>query len=267
MSASRLFRFDLNFRLKANSHSIFSFLAFLLHKSNEMANSNETIKVEPSQGTDRRIQLAIALSKQIQTKAANLAKVLQTYEQEHQLQPNIEPKLEEEELVEETEEKQSNRIAMKYKDRFSEMQLEVKALKLELSEKNSKLSAAINKGIQAKSLAKKYKDSFFNLKSKLDQSETIDHHAEKYNYMRNLYEQNLLEENRARIVALTETDPQMSSRFEVAEVVMHWKELDTKMQQIIDENAKSTSDGVQENGHKRSRDSEGEDSNNKKVAC
>lgn len=261
-----------------------------------MANHNETIEIDSINGTDadHRRKFAIALAKQIQYKAENLAKYLQANEREHQQKRLChEQKLEEEQvkaLKKEianknaqlndvlNKEMQIRRIAKKYKDRSYDLQAEVQALKNELTKKNFQLAEAANKQIQIRRVAKKYKDSFYEMKSKMELPEhnlndaKLSVESENVQYfpndnfvsffdLKNEYEKNLLEENQARIAALTASDPLTNvQQFEVVDVVKRWKELDAKMQQIIDLNSIRASDVVPDNGRKRLRDSDDGDS-------
>lgn len=186
---------------------------------------------------DLRRKVAISLAKKIQSKAESLANYLETNALEHHQQQN-----------------------------------EVNALKIELAKRNAQLKDAVNKGTQIRRIAKKYKDSYYQLQSNVDtaghppaqklndasvQEENVECMPTENDFvravdLRDSYAKNLLQENRARIAALT-TSNQLTNvqQCEVVDVVKRWKDLDAKMQQIIDENTKRAGDVV--NGRKRRR--------------
>lgn len=114
---------------------------------------------------DHRRSLAIAIAKDIQVRAENLALYLET--DHHQLQPNKEPILEVQLATDNG--KQPQKIVNDC-NHCRKLEDELKSLKIELSAKHSQLADIRNKELQIRRIAKKYKDSFFELKSKMENS-------------------------------------------------------------------------------------------------
>lgn len=255
-----------------------------------MENPNETIQIDSIDGTDidHRRKCAIALAKRIQCTAENLAKYLQTDEQEHQ-QLNQERRLEEEQMkalkieiskknaqLDEAVKKeiQIRRIAEKYKDSSNDLEVEVQVLKNELAKKKDQLAVAVNKELQIRRTAKKYKDWFHEMESKVndqpnepEQNSNGTKLAVELENVESLPNDNLvslvdlLEQNQERIAALTASNPLTNvQHFEVVDVIKRWNELDAKMKQIIDRTSKRVSDVVPDHGGKRHRDSDGDSS-------
>lgn len=124
---------------------------------------------------DHRRSLAIALAKDIQVKAENLALYLET--DHHQLQSNKEPILEAQLPAATGSGEQLHKIVNDC-NRCRKLEDELKALKIELLAKNTQFADIRNKEIQIRRVAKKYKDSFFELKSKMENSLRIEESME-----------------------------------------------------------------------------------------
>lgn len=261
-----------------------------------MENFNDSAQFGSTKETDADYsrKLAIALTKKIQSEAETIEQLLQTNEKERQMQLKNEQKLG---II--ISEKEAEVKALKNEvSKFKEKQLrgigEVKALKGQLSKNTSdfeatvktlqdELSRKINKEIQIRKIAKRYKESYFKLKAEAEGSrvvhnppkneltdETVDkcevvssltnENVQNFTELSESYEKKLLEENRSRIAALSEINQNTSETTDigVAEVLKYWKELDTKLQEIIDQNMKQTerSDIALEKGSKRQQDDE-----------